>query len=42
MNIVAIGEEEQDFFSINLAHIPDLTQPEPIPPAKCIHSLYVP
>lgn len=32
MNIVAIGEEEQDFFSINLAHIPDLIQPEPIPP----------
>lgn len=31
MNIVAIGEEEQDFFSINLAHIPDLIQPEPIP-----------
>lgn len=31
MNIVAIGEEQQDFFSINLAHIPDLIQPEPIP-----------
>lgn len=31
MNIVAIGEEEQGFFSINLAHIPDLIQPEPIP-----------
>lgn len=31
MNTVAIGEEEQDFFSINLAHIPDLIQAEPIP-----------
>ena len=31
MNIVAIGEEEQDFFSIHLAHIPDLIQPEPTP-----------
>lgn len=31
MNTVAIGEEEQDFFFINLAHIPDLIQAEPIP-----------
>lgn len=31
MNIVAIEEEERDFFPpINLAHIPDLIQPEPI------------
>lgn len=46
MNIVGIGEEEQDFFSINLAHIPDLIQPEPIlckmqPMAFMFHSLSI-
>lgn len=29
-------------FSINLAHIPDLIQPEPVPCKKAAPSLYVP